>query len=692
MTVRAIFLGLLVGVALASVGYVNDIWLGFPSIGGNLMPTHAFGLLMLGLLAVNPLLRLLGGLRSGRTGPAASGRWQFTTGEFIVMLSLVLMGSVIAGSGLLWVFPHPIIAPFHHQAISPGWRDRHLLSYVPSVMMVATEPGSDVVKDYMQGLSRPGAPLPFTGVPWANWVPTLLFWFAVLGLNFIAGLAAVVVVYRQWSQREHLSFPIAAVTHQLLEPPSDGGAFNPIFRNRGFWLGFALAFGVLCVRGIYAWRPGFVTIPLGINLSSLREILPSVAKVPWVNVLNVRFYFAAVGVAYFLTSEASFSLGLSGWLYVAVAAPLVSAGVDLSTDVLAGGLPAYMYFGAYMGLAVMVLYLGRRFYWSVLKRSLWLGGDASGEVLPREAAACRILIVASAALVGLLWWVGLHPLLAVAFVLLTGTLFLMVGRINVTTGLFIIQPFWHPVGVLLAVFGSFALGPHALIILGLLCVVVTIDPRIAVVPLALNVVRMGDLRRLKPGRLAGWMGVAVILAMVAGVVVTVYLLYSLGVAGMDSGGQRWAVDQVARRPFQMLTRAVDELSSTESLQEAAGPTGLARLLHPRPKQHFLTAAGIGFALVMICSYFRLRFTWWPLHPMLFLVWGSVWTTEFAPSFLLAWLIKTQIMRYGGQSYYRRARNFFIGLMGGEFVAGIFWGAIGLGDYLLTGTVGPSFRV
>ncbi len=718
MTLRAILLGLLVALALASAGYFNDIWLSFPAIGGNLMPTHAFGLLMVALLAVNPLLRLL-------------GRWKFSAGELVVMLSLVLMGSVIAGSGLLWVFPHPIITPIEDQTRRPGWQQADLLQYVPPAMMVeqvyrkygrehgirrmpaepwqqaiergveeGVVPGADlkhlrrqrddIFTDYMQGKGRGGKPLiGFAQVPWYAWRKTLAFWFAVLGLNFIAGLAAAVVVHRQWSRREHLAFPIAVVVGGLIEPPSGRRLFNDVFRNKGFWTAFVLVFGVLAVNGCHAWWPGFIAIPTGIDLRPLRDILGAVGKVPWVNLLEVRFYFAAIGLAYFLTSEASLSLGLSAWLYVLAAAPLVAAGVDMQTDVLAGGLPAFMYFGAYLGLAVMVLYLGRRFYWAVLKRSLWLGGQE--DVLPREVAACRVLVMASAALVGLLWWTGLHPLLATAFVALTGMLFLMVGRINVTTGLFIIQPFWHPVTVLAAVFGAYALGPQALVILAMLSVVVTIDPRIAVVPLALNAIRLGEMNKLKPGRLAGWMGAAVILAMIVAVGVTVWGMYDLGVQGVDSGGTQWAL-VVARMPFDMLQRAVDKLSATDSLQAASAPTTLSRLARPDPTPHFFTAAGIGFALVMACSYLRLRLPRWPLHPMLFLVWGSRWTTEFAPSFLLAWLIKTQIMRYGGQTYYRRARPFFIGLMAGEFTAGIFWGAIGVGYYLLTGVTGPSFSV
>ena len=677
MSVRAVILGLLAGVALASVGYVNDIWLSFPAIGGNLMPTYAFGLLMLGLLVVNPLLRLL-------------GRWHFSSSEWIVILSLVLMGSVIGGSGLLWVFPHPIITPFKDHMEIPGWRVANLLQYVPPVMMVDTEPGSDVVRDYMQGLAGAGKTLPIGRVPWAKWAPPLGFWFAVLGLNFIAGLAAVVVVHRQWSRRELLALPIASVTSELIGPPAEGKLFNATLGSRRFWLGFALSFGVLGLNGLHAWWPDIPVVPLGVNFTPLRDILGPVGKVPWVNVLNVRFYFAAVGLAFLLTSEVSFSVGLSGWLYVLAAAPLVAAGVEMRSDVLGGGLPAFMYFGAYMALAAVVLYLGRRFYWSLLGRAAGVGGGA--DVLPREVAACRILILATAALVGLLWWVGLHPLLALAFVLVTGTLFLMVGRVNAATGLFIIQPFWQPVAVLLAMFGSFALGPRALIILAMLSVVVTLDPRIAAVPLALNAIRVGEQHKVRPGRLAGWMGAAIIISMVVAVPVTVYLFYDMGVSGMSSGGTRWAL-QVARMPFQMLKGAINDLTSTDALEAASEATGLGRLFGAAdPAKHFFLAAGVGFVLVLICYWLRLRFRRWPLHPIIFLVWGSRWTTEFAPSFLLAWLIKAQTMRYGGLTFYRRARAFFIGLMAGEFTAGILWGLIAILYYLLTGSAGPSFTV
>ena len=713
MTIRAVLIGLVLALALASMGYVNDVWMQFTCIGSDLMPTHAYGLLLVGLLVVNPLLRLI-------------GRWAFKPGEWVVMLAMVLMGSVIAGTGLLWTWPHPLITPIQDQRQSPGWQSKDLLQYVPPQMMVpdvyreyaqgrgeSLQPGdrswrdpasrtappevmaqldtedARLIKGYAVGLAPHGGRLAWDDVPWDKWTRPLSFWFVLLGLNFIAGLAMAVIVHRQWSQREHLSYPMVISVNELIAPPEQG-LVNPLFRNSRFWIGFGIAFLVLLINGYYAWNKNSIQVPMGISLVPFRELLGPIAKVPSVNILDLTFFFAAVGLGYFLTSEASFSLGISGWLYALAVAPLIVAGVNVQTDLLAGGLPAYMYFGAYVGMGVMVLYLGRRFYWQALK-SLVLGSKRAQDVLPSETAAVRILFLASVAMVAMLAWIGLSVWLAVAFVALTHLLFLMVGRVNAVTGLFIIQPCWHPVGILLAMLGGFVLGPQALIILAMLCVTLTIDPRIAAVPLAMNVLKLGELRQVKPGRLAGWMGVGIILAMIVGVAVTVYVIYNFGLAGTTSGDTRWAL-QVAQYPFQMLERTINSLNSADELAAAQSTLGWARLGHISSAQYFWPAASVGLFLVLACSWLRLRFSGWPLHPLLFLVWGTHWTTTFAPSFLLAWLLKDAITKYGGQKAYFAARPVFLGMMAGEFAAGLLWTIVGVAYFGVTGVTGPRFLV
>jgi len=643
----------LISVALASFGYINDTWLFLSYIGGDLVPTHAYGLLLIGLLLINPMFHW-------------SRRLRFRASEWVVILSMSFMGSVLGGSGLFWQYPHPLITPIQAQAANPDWTVRNLLQYAPDVMLVDAKgtPDGEVITKYFKGSGKEAVE-----VPWGAWRRTLTFWFSFGSLSFIAGICSAVIVHRQWSKREHLSYPIVTFANELIasEP---GRAFNPIFRQKGFWIGMGIAFFVLMSNALRTWVPEVPAVPHAVDFSGLRdlEILKPLMKVPGApQLLNVQFFFAAVGLAYFLSSEASFSLGISGWLYMLVAAPLVARGVNMNTGLLAGGLPSYAYFGAYLGMGLTVLYLGRRFYWAVLKRAAFVP-DARADVLPQEAWAARIGMLACILMVGMLWKIGLHPVLGVTFTVLTVLLFLIIGRINAATGLFLIQPFWNPVVVIVGLLGTAALGPKSLMILALLTTFIAIDTRIAAVPLVLNALRLGDQQKVRPGRMAGWMSVAMVLSLVLGMCFTIWLMYDIGVDEMSSGGTRWALT-VAKMPLEMLEQNINKLTE-DQLDQAVAPITFARLMGGKHENSFFAAMGIGLVLVFGCSLLRLRFTRWPLHPVMFLVWGTPWMSVYAPSFLLAWLLKSFILKYGGQKSYAQARNFFVGLVAGEFAAAI----------------------
>ncbi len=82
---------------------------------------------------------------------------------------------------------------------------------------------------------------------------------------------------------------------------------------------------------------------------------------------------------------------------------------------------------------------------------------------------------------------------------------------------------------------------------------------------------------------------------------------------------------------------------------------------------------------------RTRFWWWPFHPLGYAL-GCAWpATVYWSSFLLGWLIKSQIQKYGGGITYRRFRPFFLGLILGEFVMAIIWATLSF----FFGLISPS---
>ena len=663
MTLRAIVIGLLLGLSIAALGYLNDFVLNQSFVASDLVPVSVFGFLALGVLLGNPLLRL------ARIRP-------FNGAEWCVIIALMLAACVIPGPALMWNFSNNVVMPHYHQRQQPGWRKIGTVGYVPKQMLVDPTDYDTVVGDFKTGI-RGISP---SEVPWHGWSRTLMFWMPLVALSFIASVCLIVVLHGQWAHRERLRYPVADFASELIGG-ADATGRGSILRDTRFWVGLAVPMVVLLINGYNAWEPTSLKIDTRYDLTAFAQKWPVLLKVPmWYLYFRPRVYFAAIGFAYFVSKEASFSLGISSIAYILVFLPMIIAGVDVRNTNLEGGLHGFLLFGGCLGIAVMLLYVGRRYYASVLAASF---GLRTGERLtPGTVWASRLGLGAAAAIVAILVvMAGLNWMLAIAYVLLTGLLYLVVTRVSAETGLFFVKPGWQPVGVLLGLLGVNALGPNMLVILAVLCVVLSLDPRVCLMAMTATALRIGDSRQISPSRLGRWVVVAVLLAMLVGVPVTIYVQYTFG------GGSvyPWA-NSAAAFPFQMLNRNLQRFEGDGS------DSYDLRLDKIRFDRRFLWAAGIGLTLVLVVSALRLRFTWWPIHPILFISWGTWSLGLLAPSFLLGWLIKMLITRFGGSRTYRQYRPLFVGLISGEFVAGIFWMAVGLIYYLVTGTPGVLFRV
>jgi hypothetical protein len=89
------------------------------------------------------------------------------------------------------------------------------------------------------------------------------------------------------------------------------------------------------------------------------------------------------------------------------------------------------------------------------------------------------------------------------------------------------------------------------------------------------------------------------------------------------------------------------------------------------------AALVGFTIAVLLGLARMRFFWFPLHPLAYAVangWGmhNLWSCVF-----VGWLVKSIVLRYGGLRRYRELIPFFLGLMLGEFFWGSLWTLCGI---------------
>jgi hypothetical protein len=79
-------------------------------------------------------------------------------------------------------------------------------------------------------------------------------------------------------------------------------------------------------------------------------------------------------------------------------------------------------------------------------------------------------------------------------------------------------------------------------------------------------------------------------------------------------------------------------------------------------------------LLIFCYY---KFTWWPLHPLGYLVAYSAGMKILWFPFFLGWLCNHMVLHYGGTSLFNKVRFLFIGLILGDFLMGGIFAVIGL---------------
>jgi len=116
--------------------------------------------------------------------------------------------------------------------------------------------------------------------------------------------------------------------------------------------------------------------------------------------------------------------------------------------------------------------------------------------------------------------------------------------------------------------------------------------------------------------------------------------------------------------------------ATMGLQQANQTANLLASRTPRDSAGF-AAAGGGLAIVVACSALRLRFPWWPIHPLGYALATTNSLDYMWCPFFIAWLAKTLTVRYGGIKAYRAALPFFLGLTLGDYVVPTLWGVWGM---------------
>ncbi|MFQ6048865.1 MAG: DUF6785 family protein, partial [Phycisphaerae bacterium] len=257
--------------------------------------------------------------------------------------------------------------------------------------------------------------------------------------------------------------------------------------------------------------------------------------------------------------------------------------------------------------------------------------------------------------------------------------------------------------------GAAAIGPASLAAMSF-TYIWTADIRVFVMAETATGLKLAQGIRTGRRRVFWAMAVAILVSIVVSMVTVLYLSYRYGGLNLED----WYYRGGPVRPFQFFSTKIDALDrvnrTTAQLQHLSAQLAsttdqaerlrLQRLIRQTtaqlakqrrevtPYRRGWIASGVGAAVMAGLIFLRSAIVAWPLHPI-GLPMAGTWLMDWLwrPIFL-AWLVKEVILRYGGPKLYRRSVPFFLGMILGQFVCGLFWLIV---DYFTGVTSSELFR-
>lgn len=660
MTPRTVILGMLGAVFLSGYCYFNDSVVRQGSLVSDLFPVFAYGGLVVFVLLVHPLLQRMKSVR------------EWSKAEIAGLVSLLLIVCAIPSWGLVQCLPTSIMMPYHFLRQRPGWVKHQITSVAPKRMMPDVSDTDGVLNSYISGMSVGDSHIAFSDVPWHAWIPALIFWTPLLITVALATLGLALVVHRQWVHHEQLPFPISQFAHSLL--PENGQVGH--FKNHVFWIGFTFIFLIQINNYLFRWWPErLINIPTYLDFSSLGPYFTTLMDGQGDLLLQPRLIFSVIGLAYLISTDVSFSMAIGPVVYCLLMGWLMHFGIELrSGDHMSTKIEAFLFTGGYFGILLMVVYFGRHFYWKILKSSLSLRPESDS----MPVWGMRLFLIGLAAFVAQLVLVGLDWRFALLYTGLAWMIFVVVSRTIAETGAFHIGTEIFPGAILLGFFGAASLGPQAVVIMFLVSVVVLVAPGWSPMPFMVQAFKLADMSQVDVSRLAKWAILLIVVSVAVAIPATLYVQYD---QGAPSRGWPYMVSSF---PFENLVKWQDRLASQGMLEMSRQAEGWDKLRLISPNWGCVTAFFVALGISLGIGFCRLRFTWWPLHPVIFVFLGGYQGKVMAGSFFSGWLLKSAVMRYGGAKLYNRLTPLIIGVIAGDVTSRFVPMLVGTIYYLATG--------
>lgn len=556
-------------------------------------------------------------------------RAALTQGEFITIYAMMTLAGGIAGRDSYQILTPVMGWAFWFATPENEWQQL-FHQYLPRWLTVHDK---EILRSFYQGESTLYV---FEHI--RHFLLPVLWWTGfVVVLGFIM-MCINILIRKQWTHNEKLSYPII----QLPLAITAGGGQTKFFRNRLLWFGFALGAGIDLLNGLHFFFPLLPHVPVSYLDHNFGRYFT--AK-PWnaIGRLPIPMYPFGVALGFFLPLDLAFST----WFFYLFrkAQQVFAAALGLRA------LPRFPYLnqqstGAWLGLFVVVLWMGRRHLITVARKIIFNVSDVDDTYEPLRYRQAFLGIVVGMILVtlfclraGMSLWI-IPPFFGIFFILSTA-----ITRVRAELG----PPTHELVGMnagnmMVDVIGARRVGTQNLSIFPLFWFFSGRGYRGHLMPHQLESFKMAEQTRMDVRRLGLAMVVAMVLGSLSAFWALLHLSFKEGLdlipIGHDSG------------VFRLLE---------------------SRVSHPTGGDVAATSfMGVGMLMTFLLMFLRTRFLWWPLHPA-----GYALSTNFGIDYMwfclvISSVIKWALLKYGGINAHRRAIPFFLGVILGEYCTGSAW--------------------
>ncbi|MCS7224961.1 MAG: hypothetical protein NZ959_10480 [Armatimonadetes bacterium] len=548
-------------------------------------------------------------------------RWRLDRRDLLMVYLVGAATTGIASSGGLHFLVPALASPVYYASPENNWREL-IWSHIPQ-WFIPWEPA--VIRGFFIGGQK---------VPWTDWSRVIFVWSLFLIGVLLTTLFLCLFLYRQWAERERLSFPTAHIAVGLADER------RGLWQGRGFLFGFAIPFF------IGTWNTAARNLPFLplIDVRGERFNLEAVfVDRPWnaIGWTPVAFYPFVIGLGYFLTTE----ILLSCWLFYLIVKVERILAAAFGLDALGrGGFNTYPYTehqgaGAFLAIIGISLLLGRR---HLIK-------DA-GRYGPVPVV---IFLVGLFFLIGFALLGGMRLVTATSLILLSLAYMTVATRIRGEVGSpWLFGPQVDPNNLLTTSFGTAALTPRELTVMAFLRNITTFDLRCLPMPHQMDALKMASLSGVSQRAVVTSLFIATVFVVPFAFATVLALLYKLG---GSAKADQWRI-LMGRQPF-------DQLAAY-----------LRSPVEPDPRES--VAVGLGFLVTVLLNGIRSRWVHFPLHPFGYAIANSQTLDRIWLPYTIAWAIKSFVLRYLGTRVYRGLMPFFLGLIVGDFAHGGLWTLIG----------------